>query len=97
MTRDQAKPYVSYIVDDSGNGRKLNDDPHAVIIEQNTEFQHASKLIGWQCGFEPLFIAVHSYLNVTINDADAEDMAAEYLEDIGWFSNGRKDCDYIIS
>jgi len=113
MKRELAIPYVSYVVDDAGSGRHLGEDPHAIIrgcrddatrgmgspctIPAVSAFEYRSVLVGWQCGFEPLFVAVHSYLDVRIDDADAEDMAAEYLEERNWFGEaGRVDCDYII-
>jgi hypothetical protein len=91
-------PYVSYIVDDAGSGRVLGADPHAIVRKpDNPEFKHPSRLVVFQCGFEPLVVAVHSYLDVHIDDADAEDMAIEYLEEIGWFSDEYDhQSDYII-
>jgi hypothetical protein len=96
MTREQAQPYVAYVVDDAGAGRKLGEDQHAIIRQSGAEFKHSSRLVGWQCGFEPLFVAVHSYLDVAIADDDAEEMAREYLAEIGWFSGEQTDADYII-
>ena len=102
MTREQAIPYVAYVVDDSGCGRELGADPHAIVREpaENpnnvTLFTYASRLVGWQCGFEPLFVAVHSYLDVRISDQEAEEMAADYLEEIGWFSGERTPADYVL-
>jgi hypothetical protein len=101
MTRKQAIPYVAFVVDDAGAARELGADMHAIIRESGGEFKHPSKLVGWQCGFEPLFVAVHSYLDVSIDDSDAEDMAAEYLEERGWFGDNRANyerapADYVI-
>ena len=105
MIREQAIPYVAYVVDDAGSGRELGADPHAVVRPGNPSKRlddpkapecYASRLVGWQCGFEPLFVAVHSYLDVRIDDQEAEEMAADYLEEIGWFADGRKPADYII-
>lgn len=108
MTREQALPYVAYVVDDAGCGRALGDDRHAfvrpgnpsrLLTDNRTEPEmmcYASVLVGWQCGFEPLFVAVHSYLDVRIDDCEAEDMAREYLAEIGWFSGDPIDADYII-
>ena len=98
MKRTDVVKYVAYVVDDAGCARSLGDDQHAIVRETGDDnFNNPSILVGWQCGFEPLFVAVHSYLDVRIDDADAEDMAAEYLEEINWFSDGRIDCDYIIA
>jgi hypothetical protein len=104
MTRDQAVPYVAYVVDDAGAGRKLGADQHAIVRESGEQFKYSSKLVGWQCGFEPLFVAVHSYLDVAIADDDAIDMATEYLQEIGWFADSAADddakpnpADYVIA
>lgn len=94
MNRDQALPYVSYVVDDAGSARALGADIHATTRE--TGFKYRSVLVGWQCGFEPLFVAVHSYLDVRIDDDDASEMAREYLVERNWFSGEPTEPDYII-
>lgn len=96
MTRSQSIPYVSFVVDDAGSGRSLGDDMHAIVREAGTLFKHPSVLVGWQCGYEPLFVAVHSYLDVRLDDDEAEEMAGDYLAERGWFSGDRTDPDYII-
>ena len=89
MNRSDAVPYVSFVVDDTGCGRELGADQHAVIRNAcEDKFSYPSRLIGWQCGFEPLFVAVHSYLDVELEDTEAEDMAREYLEERGWVRCG---------
>ena len=96
MTREQAIPYVSFVVDTALNGRKLGADQYAKVYPQ-------SRLIGWQCGFEPLFVAVHSYIFDERNTApldtvaadDAADIAEEYLREIGWLKSARSP-DYIL-
>ena len=95
MRRKQAIEYVSFVVDDAGSGRELHADPHA-IVRDGSEHKYPSVLVGWQCGFEPLFVAVHSYLDCQIDDDEAEDMATEYLAERGWFSGEPTECDYII-
>jgi hypothetical protein len=90
MRRSDAIPYVSSVVDDTLNGRSLGEDPHAVIRPD-------SRLVGWQCGFEPLFVAVHSYIpGCTINDDDAADLARDYLAERGWFSGEPTEPDFIL-
>lgn len=106
MNREMALPYVSFVVDDAGNGRELGADPHAIVRAGNSAkrlddtrefaFCYPSRLVGWQCGFEPLFVAVHSYLDVRVDDGEAIEMATDYLDDRGWFSNGPTDPDYIL-
>ena len=99
MNREQALPYVSVIIDDALNIQEVIQAGHNVIDPN-------AVLVGWQCGFEPMFVAVISYLpNVTLDKDEAEDIAADYLNEIGWFAdNGAGDpsCpmyiepDYII-
>ena len=107
MKRSDAIPYVSFVVDDAGCGRELGADQHAIVRpgnpnkrldDPNAPHCYPSVLVGWQCGFEPLFVAVHSYLDVKLDDCDAEDMAREYLEERGWFDGSSRDHhpDYCI-
>lgn len=109
MKRSDAMACVSFVVDDSGNGRELGADQYAVVREGNPSKRlddptaapcYPSVLVGWQCGFEPLFVAVHSYLDVKLTDYEAEELAVDYLEERGWFGpdhiQGDHDADYII-
>jgi hypothetical protein len=87
MTREQALPYVSFCIDDALAERSIDDMPAN------------ARLVGWQCGFEPLFVAVWSYLNVELEDAEAEEIARDYLLERRWFSDHRSrniEADYII-
>ena len=94
MTREQALPYVSFVVDDAGSGRELGADMHATTRESGHKYR--SVLVGWQCGFEPLFVAVHSYLDVELDDQEAEEMAQEYLAERNWFAGDPTEADYVI-
>ena len=88
MTREQAMPYVSYCVDDALAERRLDEmpsDPNLV------------RLIGWQCGFEPLFVAVWSYLpGIRLDAAEAEELAADLLLEKKWFSGDFTPADHLI-
>lgn len=105
MNRETVIPYVSYVVDDALCGRKLGEDIHAVIRHDGEDFmcrhnadgpEYPSVLVGWQCGFEPLFVAVHSYLDVKLSDGECAELASDYLSEIGWFSGEPREPDYII-
>jgi hypothetical protein len=105
MDRSDAIPYVSFVVDDAGNGRPFRSDPHAVVRPGNrskriddphAEPCYPSVLVGWQCGFEPVFVAVHSYLDIRIDDSDAVDMATDYLRERNWFGGEPTEPDYVI-
>lgn len=85
-SRAKALEYISYWLDDAGSPRQPKDMPET------------ARLVAWQCGFEPLIVAVWSYLSddIILDSAEAEDIAADYLEEIGWFADGRTDADYVL-
>ncbi len=84
LSRMDSLKYVSYVVDDN-----------ATQIPSNKLDKKKAVLVGWQCGFEPLFVAVQSeFLKLTA--ADAEDIAKEFLEKKRWFSGEPTDADYIL-
>jgi len=90
MTREQALPYVSVCLDNGLAERSIDDMPAN------------ARLVGWQCGFEPMFVAVWSYLGDTqgnldrLEDAEAEEIARDYLVERQWFSDEPTEADYII-
>lgn len=86
MNRSQALPYVSYAVDD------------ALAERDRSEMPANARLVGWQCGFEPMFVAVWSYLGVRLDDADAEDIAKDMLQEKKWFidNDNPQDADFIL-
>jgi len=69
MTREQAIPYISVCVDDALSVRSIDNMPFN------------ARLVAWQCGFEPLFVAVRSYLGVRLSDNEAETIAGDLLEE----------------
>ena len=85
MTREQALSYLAYAVDDALCERKLSEVPAN------------ARLVGWQCGFEPVFVAVWSYLPGTrLDDDEAEEIAADLLREKHWFAGDETIADYII-
>ena len=96
MDRAEAASLVRFVVDDAGCGRRLNEDMHAIVREFGEQFQHGSVLVGWHRGFELIFTAVHSYLDVEVEPLEAARMAQEYLEEIGWFDGEAVPPDYIV-
>lgn len=78
MNREQAMSYVGHCVDDTLCPRKIEEAPADARLV---------RLVGWQCGFEPLFIAVWSYLGVRLDDEEAEEIAIDYLVEMKWFAN----------
>lgn len=87
MTREQALEYISYCVDDALSERDIKDMPTNPKLV---------KLVGWQCGFEPLFVAVWSYLDLELDDDEAEELATELLIEKKWFNGKPHSADFII-
>ena len=84
MNRQDAIAYVGHHVDDA-----LSPDPKEITDD--------TRLVGWQCGFEPMFVAVHSYLpGCTCDDGEAEELAVDYLLEIGWFAGHETAPDFIL-
>lgn len=88
MNRTIALQYVGHALDDSG------------IPHDRRDIPANARLVGWQCGFEPMFVAVWSYLpGVWLDDCDAEELATDYLQELGWFAERDSDsrpADYVI-
>lgn len=78
-------PFVSYVLDTA-----LSPD------HRNDEIGEGTYLVGWQCGFEPLVVAVIASYTEAVDGDDAEDIAADYLEEIGWFRGGATQADYVV-
>lgn len=92
MNREQALPYVSYCLDDALT---------VTYDYTKEEIPKDAVLVGWQCGFEPMFVAVWSYLGGKLDADSAEEIATDYLQEIGWFDRLTEDdeppiADYII-
>ena len=86
MTKEQlrtnALEYVSFHVDDCLS-------PDSFVPDEKT------KLVGYQCGFEPLVVAVRSGYGWKIDDEEAEELARDLLIENKWFSGEPKDADFI--
>lgn len=87
-TRKSALQYCSALLDDSLNVRS----------GISGEVRDDAVLVGWQCGFESMFVAVQSYLpGVTLSEEDAVEIAKDWLKEVEWFSGEPTDPDYIIT
>lgn len=84
MNRIDAIQYVSLCVDDALSVRSIDDMPAN------------ARLVGWQCGFEPLFVAVWSYLGIRLDADDAIEIATDLLTERHWFSDMPMDPDYVL-
>ena len=85
MNRQDATSYLrADAVDNALAVRKAADRPENV------------RLVGWQCGAEPMFIAVWSYLGDRLPDDEAADIAKDYLAEVKWFAGEPTEPDYIL-
>jgi hypothetical protein len=84
MKREDAYQYISVCVDDALSVRSIDDMPKD------------ARLIGWQCGFEPLFVAVWSYLDVRLGDDTAVELAMDILQERQWFAGEPTEPDFIL-
>lgn len=91
MNFETAKTLVSFVVDDAGSALPFGESQHATVRKK-------SVILGWQCGFEVMFVSVHSYLDVEITDEEAICYASDYLSEIKWFSDDQNpsEPEYIL-
>lgn len=88
ITREQARSYVGHCVDDSANPRAISEIP---TPDTNVRY------VGWQCGAEPMVVAVWSYLpGVTVGDDEAAELAVDLLLEKLWFEMGPAEPDFIL-
>jgi hypothetical protein len=87
MTREEAIQYVSFQMDDARDRR--NAKPSDVIRDD--------RLVGFHQELETVFVAVRSHLpGVKLTDQVAEDLAREYLTEIGWFGEESLEAKFIF-
>jgi hypothetical protein len=85
MTRKQALEYVSYCVDSALSERRVDEMPAN------------ARLVGWQCGFEPMVVAVWSYFDgVKLTEDEAAEIAIDLLLEHDWFTTESVEPDFII-
>ena len=101
MNREKAKRYVEYVVDDAGHGREYGEDRYALVRDTGSEYKYPSRLVVWSRDNHPfpisyMVVAVHSYLDVELSNQEAEELARDYLCEIGFFKEGSFPADYIF-
>ena len=75
ISRKAAFQFVSYAVDNALSPREPEEAPEN------------ARLVGWQAGYEPLFVAVWSYLGDRLDDSEATELATDLLAERGWFTD----------
>ena len=81
----KAIQHIGYYIDDAQCNERF-------MLTKNTV------LVGWQCGFEPMFVACHSYLDdAKLTSDDAVEMAIELLIELDWFGGSEPtEPDYVL-
>lgn len=81
-------PYVSHVLDTALSPNRAKSD-----------IGTGSMLVSFQCGFEPLVVAVvGAYDGEQVEAEEAEEIAVDYLEEIGWFGEeGPREADLVIA
>jgi hypothetical protein len=90
VTKEALRQYVSHIVDDALHdyapdvvARHRDGKPAA--MDPDTTY---ARYVVWQCGFEPMVVAVISYLpHVRLEIDEAAELAIDLLEEKQWFSD----------
>ena len=84
MNRIDALKFVAVGVDNALCPREPSDAPAN------------ARLIGWQCGFEPMFVAAWSYLGGRLNDDEAVELATDLLVERKWFAGEPTAPDFVV-
>lgn len=88
---DEMMEYVNYVLDTALSPDHTRDDigPGAVLV-------------GWQSESEPMVVAVIAATMDTngrrdsVEEDEAVEIAADYLDEIGWFSDGPTKPDHVV-
>jgi hypothetical protein len=81
--------YVAFGVDDAGQLYSAG--------YQAAPIGTRMAIVGWQCGFEPMCVAVWSYLpDCVVAGDDAVDIATDALAERRWFAGEPIEPDFVI-
>ena len=89
-TRTALLPYIATVIDTALSADHTINDVDA-----------RATLVGWQCGFEPMVIAVISATMDTkgvrdvVDREESEEIAIDYLVERKWFAAGPVEPDYV--
>ena len=80
-----AQNAARFVIDDAGSARRIGADIHAGIRTAGAEFRYSSRLVVFGTPQDFFSVVVHSYLDVPVDDSEAESMAVDYLEELSMF------------
>jgi hypothetical protein len=80
-----------FVVDDTGNGRRIGSDPHAIVRKAGVDdFCNRSVFAIFQVpnlGDQYVIIAVNSYLDAWMDDKEVEEIASDYMTELFGVAN----------
>lgn len=87
IDRATAMNFVAHFIDDAGEDHQLKRMEPVELV----------RFVGWRnASGTPWFIAIRSHLGLELSDEKAEQLAAEYVAEIGWFAGVVPPADYIL-
>jgi hypothetical protein len=101
-TKEDMLPYVCCYVDsaqDIGTDEELRARLKPDYVPANLRLTlDKVRIVGWQCGFEPMCVAVFSFLpGLYIDNDEATTLAVDLLLERGWFADTNKvEPDFIL-
>ena len=79
---DELEKATTYVVDDTGNGRLLGEDPHAIVRRGGSDdFCNRSAFALFNNKNIRIVVAVNSYLDAWMSDEEIEDHASDYMSE----------------
>jgi len=79
---DELEKATSYVVDDTGNGRLLGEDQHAIVRRGGSDnFCNRSAFALFNNKNIRIVVAVNSYLDAWMSDEEIADHASDYMEE----------------
>jgi hypothetical protein len=84
MNRANALTNVTYHLD------------NALAVRTLEGITDSTRLVVFAAGFEPMVVAVSDYLGGRLDADEAEEIAADWLEETKWFTNGRDGATHVF-
>ena len=86
ITKESMLPFVGYGVDDACSACTGADARRAIQFRKDG--LACVRMVGFRAGFEPMVVAVWSYLpSVRLDDDEATELAVDLLRERGWFAD----------
>lgn len=68
----------------------------ALCPRRPNEAPASSRYVGYRVGLSVVWCAVWSYLGVPLDESDAEEIANDYMYEVGWTKDENIAADYVL-